>query len=235
MRFHPALPHGPLTEVFPNVFFVTGTSRPTFMQRTWQFSRNMVVIRQPEGLVLLNTVRLGEPGLETLRALGEVRHVVRLGAFHGLDDAFYVERFGATLWGLPGMQHEAGLAGTARDLRRDGTPITDATLFCFESTKVPEAIALLPRHGGIAISCDALQNWAAPDDFFDAESAEKMRELGFIRPANIGPGWRAAAEPAASDFERLAALNFENLLPAHGTPMLGGARAAFEETLRAIP
>ena len=46
-----------------------------------------------------------------------------------------------------------------------------------------------------------------------------MREMGFIRPANVGPGWRQFCEPQASDFARLKALSFRHLLPAHGKPI----------------
>jgi hypothetical protein len=92
---------------------------------------------------------------------------------------------------------------------------------------------VLPDHGGVAIPCDSLQNWAAPDPYFDADSVERMRAMGFIAPCNVGPGWRMATQPAASDFERLLDLSFDNLLPAHGTPLLGGASAAFAPAIRA--
>jgi hypothetical protein len=111
-------------------------------------------------------------------------------------------------------------------------PVPDARVFLFETTKVPEALLLLPTAGGTLVSRDSLQNRVEPDAFFDAESAERMRGFGFIAPANIGPGWRQAAEPQASDFARIEALEFRNLLPAHGTPILGTAHAALSETFR---
>ena len=61
-----------------------------------------------------------------------------------------------------------------------------------------------------------------------------MKQLGFIRSANIGPAWRMAAEPAASDFSRLEALSFKHLLPGHGAPLRDDAHkrlsARFAET-----
>ena len=36
----PVMPHGEIQAVFPDIFLVTGTSRPDFGGRTWQFSRN---------------------------------------------------------------------------------------------------------------------------------------------------------------------------------------------------
>jgi hypothetical protein len=233
MLFQPVMPHGSLNELLTDTFFVTGTSRPTFMGRTWQFSRNMVVLRRGRELTIVNSVRLDDAGLTALSALGEVRHVIRIGAFHGMDDALYVSRFDATLWGLAGTPHDPAIAAKARTLSETDAPL-ETKVFSFESIDAPEAILLLPEHGGSAVSCDSLQNWAAADEYFDAESAHKMRELGFIQPCNIGPGWRMATRPASSDFERLAKLQFANLLPAHGTPILGDASAAFAPALRAI-
>ena len=101
-RFPPALAHGDLEEVYPDVFFVTGMSKPNFQGKDFQFSRNMTVVREGKSLTLVNTVRLDATGLERLDALGSVANVVRIGAFHGRDDAFYADRYHAPLWALPG-------------------------------------------------------------------------------------------------------------------------------------
>ena len=109
-EFTPLMPHGEIETVFDDVFFVTGTSRPNFGGEQWQFSRNMTILRENGALTLVNTVRLDEAGLETLDGLGRVVNVVKIGGFHGIDDPFYVDRYGAKLWALPGMQHEGGLS-----------------------------------------------------------------------------------------------------------------------------
>lgn len=226
----PVMPHGALSEVFPGVFLVTGTSRPTFAGSAWQFSRNMTVVRDGHELTVINSVRLDEAGLAELDALGRVKNVAKLGAFHGMDDRFYVERYGATQWGLAGMTHE-GEREADRVLSIDGElPLAGASLFVFETSQQPEGLLLLEREGGILISCDSLQNWAEVDRFFSDESAAKMVELGFIQPANVGPGWRMACKPEAKDFARLKALAFRHLLPAHGTPIRGDAHTQFAAT-----
>jgi hypothetical protein len=234
MDYTPVMPHGDLAEVFPDVFFVTGTSRPTFLGQAWQFSRNMVVVRTGESLTLLNTVRLDDAGLARLDALGRITQIVRLGAFHGMDDAFYLDRSGARYIGLEGEPPAGTRAADA--VLRDGDegPLPGSVVFRFATSAVPEAVLLLPQNGGVLISCDALQNWADVDPFFDAASAEKMRAFGFIEPANIGPGWRQAASPARADFDRLLRLPFDHLLPAHGTPIVGGARARFASTVERL-
>ncbi len=91
--FTPVQPHGDIETAFPNVYFVMGTSRPNFEGMTWQFSRNMTIVRDGDVLTLINAVRLNEDGLRALDQLGQVKNVVKLGSFHGIDDAFYVDRY----------------------------------------------------------------------------------------------------------------------------------------------
>lgn len=226
-----ALPHGELTELLPDVFFVTGTSRATFLGRTWQFSRNMVVVRHGEELTLLNSVRLDAAGLARLDALGRTVAVLRLGAYHGIDDAFYLSR-GPVSYLAPAGAPPADGARAADGALEPGAalPMAGGQVFRFETSRVPEVLIWLPTGGGTLVSCDSLQNWVAPDAYFDAESAAGLAAMGFIGPANIGPGWRLAAEPQAEDFARLMTLDFANLLPGHGAPMLGDARAQLART-----
>ncbi len=66
----PALPHGPLEEMFPDVFFVTGMMKTVLANAPWQFNRNMTVVRDGDALTLINSVRLNDAGLLELDALG---------------------------------------------------------------------------------------------------------------------------------------------------------------------
>ena len=158
--------HGAIQEVFPDVFSVTGTMRGEFFGSMWQFSRNMTIVREGGDLTLFNAVRLDDDGLAALDALGKVKNVVKLGSMHGHDDAFYIDRYGATFWAVADMPHADGIQ-VDRYLTPDGElPVANASLFCFEATKLPEAILRLDREGGIMIACDSLQNWVSPDEFF---------------------------------------------------------------------
>lgn len=221
----PAWPHGALQVAFPEVFFVVGTNKTHHAGVDIQVSRTMVVLREGGALTLLNTVRLTEEGLRELEALGEVRDVVRLGAFHGRDDPFYRDRYGATLWALPGADHADGRA-PHRVLASDGPfPAFDGKTFIFASARFPEAAVLLPREGGILITCDAVQNWTAVDRFFSAQCGELFTAQGLIRAANIPSTWRQACAPSGDDFRRLLALPFRHLISAHGEPLRDEAHA----------
>lgn len=227
--FKPALPHGALEEVFPDVFFVTGSMETVLQEMDWQFSRNMTVVRDGERLIIVNSVRLDDEGLAALDKLGRVTDVVRLGCLHGRDDAFYVDRYSAQYWTLPGMDHDCP-AESVRLLSADGPlPVSDASLFVFNTTTIPEAILRLERSGGILIACDALQNWHKPDEYFSEDSRELMQGMGFFTPANLGPVWVQAASPGGEDFTRLKALSFKHALCGHGEPLSDTAHAAFSE------
>ena len=109
-------------------------------------------------------------------------------------------------------------------------PIADARLKIFTTSKPPEALCLVERHGGILIACDSLQNMTGPDEYFDERSAAMMEAQGFFHAANVGPGWRNAAKPEASDFTRLKAMEFRHLVSAHGEPLLDDAQTALGAT-----
>lgn len=233
-QFQPALPHGTIEEVFPDLFFVSGAMETVLQEIDWKFSRNMTVVRDGERLIIVNSVRLDEDGLAELDRLGRVTDVVRLGSLHGRDDPFFVDRYNAEYWVMPGMEHETGLKAT-RTLNPDGPlPISDASLFEFNTTQIPEGILHIDRAGGILIACDALQNWLAADEYFSDSSRELMQNMGFFTPANLGPVWVQAASPAGEDFARLKELSFKHALCGHGEPLRDTAHEDYIATFKRI-
>ena len=233
-QFPPALSHGAIEEVFPDVFFVSGAMETVLQDMDWKFSRNMTVVRDGERLIILNSVRLTDEGLAELDKLGKVTDVVRLGSLHGRDDPFYMDRYDVEYWAMPGMEHETGLKATQALAPDEPLPISDASFFDFRTTKLPEGIMRLDREGGILIACDALQNWLAPDEFFSDSSRELMTNMGFFTPANLGPVWVQAAEPAGDDFARLKELSFKHALCGHGEPLRDTAQEDYTATFKRI-
>ena len=230
-QFPPALSHGSIEEVFPDVFFVSGAMETVLQEIDWKFSRNMTVVRDGERLIIVNSVRLREEGLAELDRLGRVTDVVRLGSLHGRDDPFYVDRYAAEYWAMPGMEHETGLQSTRTLVDDEALPVSDASLFDFRTTQIAEGILHLDRAGGILIACDALQNWLAPDEFFSDSSRELMTQMGFFTPANLGPVWVQRAAPEAEDFKRLKQLSFRHALCGHGDPLRDTAQEDYGATI----
>lgn len=229
-----AMPHGLIEEVFPDIFFVTGTMRNEFFGSMWQFSRNMTVVREGDQLTIINSVRLSEEGLAALESLGNVVNIVRIGDMHGVDDPFYLDRYDATFWALPKMRIQDGLKVDKELVVGGELPFSECSLFVFETTKRPECILRIEKEGGIMIACDSLQNWLEPDEFFTEETVKTMKEMGFFAAANLGPAWLHECEPQAEDFAQLKKVQFKHALCGHGSPLQDSAMEAYHATFERI-
>ena len=233
-NYHEAMPHGNIKEVLKDVFFVTGTMRNEFFGSMWQFSRNMTIVREDGNLTIFNSVRLNDEGLAELDRLGKVVNVVRLGDMHGVDDPFYIDRYNATFWALPGMKVQPGLK-IDKELKEGGElPLKNSSLFVFKTVKRPECILRLDREGGIMIACDSLQHWVEPDEFFDDATKETMVKMNFFQPANLGPAWMFESQPQSEDFVRLKEIPFQHAFCGHGYPMLNNAQNAYHDRFNVV-
>ena len=235
-QFTPVWPHGEIREIFKDVFFVTGTNKIHYAGDDIQTSRNMIIIRDGSQLTLVNTVRLNDEGLKQLDDLGRVSHLVRIGAFHGRDDAFYKNQYPTSLlWNLKNMSYESGLKAD-RDLIPNGVmPFSGCSFFAFETSTLPEGILHLAKENGILISCDSLQNITCTDDFYNAATAQSFHTQGLVKPANISPIWLGATHTKADDFYRLLKMmTFDHLMTAHGEPLINTAFMQVTETVKRV-
>ncbi len=230
--FPAASEHSDPVEVFPDVWVIRGS----LVGEHQSITRNMVVIRDGGELTLVNSVRLTGAGEARLADLGKVTHLVKLGAFHGLDDPYYRSRYPVRFWAPPGSTHKGGITHD-RELTEDSMPpLPGLSVFRFRNTRLPEAVLRLPAGGGTLITCDAVTN------VIDLEGTRGMeriysRENGFLRPASIGLFWRngMAREDGSSlfqDFQRLLDLEFRNLISGHGPPLVDTAREDLRESVR---
>ncbi len=263
--------HGKIEEVFTDVFIVRGrmpstAARPLFERLFIHFSRTMTIVRQvnDEGeaeLTLFNTLRLNEKTLDQLAQLGRVKHVVRLGSFHGVDDGFYVNRFTAKYWIVDGMINADGLRSSPDVLSNEGgnlPPLTGSTLFEFDGLAYPEAIYLLSATNtrpAIAITTDSIQNHTS---LFDRDNSLLVSfgiwRIGLAGEARLGPIWlreqtpRTTTKEAANtgrppsrrevsaffkpQFERLLdTCDFEALIAGHGWPIRAAAKVSIQRSI----
>ncbi|MDH3716302.1 MAG: hypothetical protein OET44_20940 [Gammaproteobacteria bacterium] len=227
-----AQPHDPIAEIFPDVFLLRGSMR---VGRGMRISRNMTLLRHDGKLAAINAVRLSPAGEKQLESLGKVTHVIRLGNFHGLDDRYYVDRFGAKFWCQAESRHYSD--PPPDQLLEDGVslPVPDTDLFVFEYTRRPECALLVRRHEGILITCDSLQHWG--DRRYCSILVRAMLPfIGFRRRTLIGPLWLKYMTPRdaslRADFERLLQLPFSHLVNAHGSLLRDNAHAAASAAVR---
>ena len=206
-----------------------------------RFSRNMTVLREDGRLILVNTVRLDDEGLRKLDALGKVTDVLRLAGFHGMDDPFYADRYGAKVWTIAGQTYTAGFDHNATPYfeahaKMDAStqlPLRGAKLYVLDSTP-PEALLVLERHGGVVIAGDMLQNWAKADAYFSFFAKLMMPVMGFMKPCNVGPAWFKNAKPPLAQVRGVLDLEFEHVLPSHGAPVIGNGKARYRPRIEAL-
>lgn len=224
--------HDEIQQVFDNVFFVMAENVIDYAGFSEQSSRNMVIVREGRNLSLINTVKLSEKGLSELEKLGEIKEVIRIGAFHGRDDAFYVNRYSAGYWSIPGIVDEHGLE-TGKALTGGEKPFSDFQLINFETSKFPEAAILVKRDGGILITCDSIKNWLKADRFFDRATAKAYIEKNYFGQASLSSIWLQATAVKADDFKAILALPFNHVLSAHGEPLKNRAKEAIQKSYEA--
>ncbi len=225
--YRPPAPHDRLEHVLPNVYFMRGSIR---MGPGVRINRCMTVLVRDGELTLVNPVRLSDEGEAELRRLGTVRHVVRLGHHHEVDDWYYVEVLGATYWTL--ASERDGPKTRRETLSDHNAPLSGLRVFEFEHTKTPEA-ALLVEEPGLLITCDSVQHYAGFRRI-SLLARLMMPFLGFRRGTQVGPQWAKAetrkdGPSLQGDFRRLLELPFDSVVGAHGDPRLGGAKAALKE------
>lgn len=233
----PALYHLPLRECFPGVWLASGEitmAIPLKLKIT--FSRNMVAVLTPDGWVLLNPVRLSDTAEAALLEIAPFRHAVRLGSLHGRDDRYYVDKFGIAFWATPGAQKYAE-PPIAHEIHRDGPfPVPGAQVEVFGG-KLAECVVCLPQHR-LLVTCDSVQHYDN-DPLISPLGRVVMYPMGFFTPCVIGPLWLKMTTPTGgsmrADFERVLALDFDNLIGGHGTPKIGGAKQALARNVARLP
>ena len=231
MAYAPAYPHDPVEEIASDLFMVRGSIRMNMMGR---ITRNMAVVCHEGELTLVNPIRLTPEGESQLKALGEIKRIMRLGPFHGLDDPYYVNEYNTEFWCQPGGEAYPE-PPVDKPMSADGAlPFPEAELFCFETTTQPEC-ALLMKRSGVLLTCDAIQHYG---DYKHNSPLFKlmMPLMGFPKRTVVGPFWLKFLTPEGgslkAEFERLLTLEFDALLSAHGSFLPSGAHDSLERAVQ---
>jgi hypothetical protein len=222
-----AFPHDDIVKLYPGVYLLHGSIK---MGPGMRMNRNMIILKEAGQLTLINPVRMNDDGLVELEKLGQVTRIMRLGDFHGLDDAFYFERYPCEFWAQAGQTTYPLPKPTHLISADTESPITNSAFFVFNTSLYPEA-ALLLRDHKLLITTDSVQ-YHADWSYFTGFTKFAFKLLGFKQGINIGPPWLKRVTPKGgslkTDFEQLLALDFDALVAAHGLLMASGAKAALE-------
>jgi hypothetical protein len=231
--YPPAYPHDELKLLHPNVYLLHGSIK---MGPGMRMNRNMIVLKNGSDLSLINPVRMDSDGLLKLDSLGRVKHILRLGDFHGIDDEFYLARYECEFWAQSGQDTYKSPKITRVITSKTESPIPNSSFFTFESAKFPEAALLIKEHR-LLITTDSVQyhrDWS----YFTWVTKFVFKLLGFKIGINIGSPWLKRVSPEngsmKADFERLLALDFDSIVAAHGLPIESGAKETLNHEFRRV-
>ena len=219
-----------IVEIFPDVYLLRGSIRIASMM---QMNRNMLIVKQGQDLILINAVRLNDQGLKQLEQLGSVKHVIRLGDFHGLDDQFYLDQYQPEFWSQAGHATYPNLIPQHVIDKNTVSPIKDSQFFIYASAKYPEAALLLQDHQ-LLITTDSVQYW---DDWKYMSFLSKiiLYVMGFRLGLFIGGPWIKKVSTQKNslkvDFEQLLKLDFIHLIAAHGNVLKNTAKTELNKVV----
>lgn len=219
-----------IVEIFPDVYLLRGSIRIASMM---QMNRNMLIVKQGQDLILINAVRLNDQGLKQLEQLGSVKHVIRLGDFHGLDDQFYLDQYQPEFWSQAGHATYPNLIPQHVIDKNTVSPIKDSQFFIYASAKYPEAALLLQDHQ-LLITTDSVQYW---DDWKYMSFLSKiiLYVMGFRLGLFIGGPWLKKVSTQKNslkvDFEQLLKLDFIHLIAAHGNVLKNTAKTELNKVV----
>ena len=132
--------------------------------------------------------------------------ILRLGPMHGVDDPYYVERYGAQLWAPgPSGAHPEPRPTLTFDASTDLPVPGCRALLLPRGLKQPEGSApVVDGAPGLLITCDAIQNYG--DYRYNNLVARLLMPLiGFPKTTVVGPMWVKMMTPeGASSRERIS-------------------------------
>lgn len=224
-------PHGKVEQISEDVFMVRGSIN---MNRFVRITRNMAIIREGGELTIVNPLRVNKAVEDEILSLGSIAHVMRLGAFHGVDDSYYVDKFSAKMWAQVGGT--TYITPQITDVLSEGCalPFANGQIIEFSGSVQPECVLLLNTGCGLLLTCDAIQNYG--DYSYNNFLAKIMLPfVGFPKKTIVGPIWLKFMTPAGQSLEKqfrnLLELPFDSLLAAHGTLKKSGAHSAVREAI----
>lgn len=151
-----------------------------------------------------------EEGMDWFRAEGPPEHVVLSNRHHYRHSGRFVEAFGCSVRASrPGM-HEFGSGEPVEpfdfgDELPGGVTTHEVGVLC------PDETALhIPAHAALSV----------------ADGVIRYGELGFVPEEHLGDDGEGVKRGLRESYARLLDLDFDNLLVAHGDPLLGGAKDA---------
>jgi len=222
-------------KVFDDVYQVRGSADLLDLVGKPTVGRCMTIIVEGDELHIINSVRVKPDTEADILKLGKIKHVYKLGANHGLDDPYFVETFGATLWAMPGMKGRMGVEPQKQLTEDAELPMKGTKFMGFKAcVKELEGAIWFERHGGMVVVCDTLTNYADPWDGYGTGGKLLIKAIAGSPGTHLSPLRKnlvkqgGTAKGFGEDIVRLCDMKFDVMFSAHGWPLKPNA----DETVR---
>lgn len=247
MKLNKVLPHGPLINLFDNIWYIQGQVKMPMLFPPMRISKTMTVIKNPQTneLTLINAMPLNKETLNEIEQLGEIKNTLRVGGYHGRDDNYYKHHYNVKVYAIKGQCYEKKFEKVPGDPKNkyfqadvlldenSELPVPNATLKLFKSSNPIEGILHIHENGGILITADSLHNTANADEYCNWGAKIFMKKFGFFKAYNVGPGWVQFAKPSLKDIRSILDLDFDHVIPGHGPAVIGGAKQKYRPVIEA--
>ena len=223
-----------LEEFGPSIYTADG---PTVSFYGFPYPTRMAVVRLSDGNVWVwSPIALSDELVNSLTALGPVRHIVSPNKIHHLFLAEWVER-----WPAARLYAPPGLANRRRDLTFDEelgdqpNPAwaADIVQVIFHGSLAKEEVAFFQRASRTAIVCDLIQRH--PEATMSGWNGMLMRLDGLVGKDGSTPReWRASfigRRKAREAREKVLSWQPDRLLIAHGECAQSGATSVINHAL----
>jgi hypothetical protein len=220
------LPHGPLVELVPGLWQVTGSLPRGNMPR------NMVLYRLPDGQLLVHgAIALDKPTITDVESLGAPSWLVVPNGWHRLDAAVYCRRYPAMRVVCPGAARKSVAARVPVDaLAEDALPRLGILCHVPDGTRPGELVYELPVAGGAAlIFTDLLFNLGDLPGL-DGWLFRRLGSTGFFGMTRIGRWLNLRDRPRFQAWLRQLArrTDLKAICVGHGTAITSGCAEHLE-------
>ena len=195
----------------------------------------MTIVRLPGGDLLLHSpIPIDDALAAELAALGPVAHVVAPSLFHHLFVPQALERYPqALLTAAPGLAEKRSELPVADVLSDEPPPAWEGVIDQALIRGAPRLneVAMLHRPSGTLIVSDLVFNVQEPRGWSTGLVLRMMGTHKRLRQSRLWHLYAKDRGQVRESVEKVLAWEFERVLPGHGDPFAGNARAAMREAM----
>jgi hypothetical protein len=222
----------PIQVVAPEVWSV---EHPMHFPGGVHLPSRMTILRLPDGdLMLHSPIPIDDDLAGEIAALGPVAHVVAPSLFHHLFVPQALERYPqALLTAAPGLAEKRAELPVADVLTDEPPPAWEGVIDQLVIRGAPKLneVAMLHRPSRTLIVSDLVFNVRQPQGWGTSLVLRMMGTHKRLRQSRLWHLYTKDRAQLRGSVEKLLSWEFDRVLPGHGDPHEGNARAAMQEAM----